>query len=73
MKQCKLLFLLLFTLSLLLSTAFAQWLETTIYIPDSLCGVINPQTFAYNATNNRIYVGGRWLPGLCILGMRFTL
>jgi len=38
----------------------AQWLETTIYIPDSLCGIHDPQTFTYNPTNNKIYVGGAY-------------
>ncbi|MEO0182771.1 MAG: FlgD immunoglobulin-like domain containing protein [candidate division WOR-3 bacterium] len=45
-------------LSGLFSIATAQWLETTIYIPDSLCGVIEPCAFTYNSTNNKIYVGG---------------
>jgi YVTN family beta-propeller protein len=36
----------------------SQWLETTIYVPDSLIGVLYPQIFTYNATNNRIYVSG---------------
>ncbi|MCX7785304.1 MAG: hypothetical protein N2201_03640 [candidate division WOR-3 bacterium] len=40
------------------SVSYAQWLETTIYLPDSLSGISNPQSFAFNATNNKIYVGG---------------
>ena len=28
----------------------SQWLETTIYVPDSFSGVSYPQAFAYNAT-----------------------
>ncbi len=38
----------------------SQWLETTIYVPDSLCGILNPHAFTYNATNNKIYVGGEY-------------
>jgi len=37
----------------------SQWLETTINVPDSLCGMTDPQAFTYNAMNNKIYVGGR--------------
>jgi YVTN family beta-propeller protein len=33
----------------------AQWLETTIYIPNSLSGIAYPQTFTYNPTNNKFY------------------
>jgi hypothetical protein len=34
----------------------AQWLETTIYMPDPFCGILYPQAFTYNETNNKIYV-----------------
>lgn len=47
------------------TTVYAQWLETTIYIPDSLSGVIRPQAFTYNPTNNKIYVGGEY--GNCVI------
>ncbi|MCK4252773.1 hypothetical protein KAX97_15105, partial [candidate division WOR-3 bacterium] len=56
--------LFLFLLPLLLS---GQWLETTIYVPDSLCGVHNPQAFTYNETNNTIYVGG--YNGDCVIAI----
>ncbi len=62
-KQVFLTLLLLF-LPLLLS---AQWLETTIYVPDSLCGIHNPRAFTYNNTNNTIYVGGE--DGNCVIAI----
>lgn len=36
----------------------AQWVETTIYVPDSLCGVRYLGPLTYNAIDNTIYVGG---------------
>jgi YVTN family beta-propeller protein len=76
MKKYKLLFLhltapcyLMLALAALCSlfpaSLYSQWLETTIYVPDSLCGIINPQVFTYNATNNKIYVGGEY--GDCLI------
>ena len=50
--------LLLASIFLPLSLASGQWLETTIYVPDSLCGVIGAQALTYNTANNKIYVGG---------------
>lgn len=44
---------------------FSQWLETTIYVPDSLCGIHYPQAFTYNATDNKIYVDGE--EGDCVI------
>ena len=46
--------------------ASAQWLETTIYVPDSFCGIHNPKAFTYNETNNTIYVGGY---GNCVIAI----
>ncbi|MCK4940853.1 hypothetical protein KAS45_02060, partial [candidate division WOR-3 bacterium] len=43
----------------------AQWLEATIYVPDSLSGTTNPTAFTYNTTNNKIYVGGEY--GNCVI------
>lgn len=45
-------------LSIFLGFAQSQYLETTIYLPDSLCGVSMPYLLLYNRTNNKIYVGG---------------
>ena len=50
---------------LLPASLFSQWLETTIYLPDSLSGMVYPQAFTYNATNNKIYVGGYY--GNCVI------
>ncbi|MEO0005420.1 MAG: YncE family protein, partial [candidate division WOR-3 bacterium] len=36
---------------------FSQWLETTIYLPDTMVGVDEPQHIIYNPANNAIYVG----------------
>ncbi len=36
----------------------AQWLETTMLLPDSLGGLWSPYRFTYNATNQKVYVGG---------------
>lgn len=56
-SSCKHVYVALFTMFVPLFLS-AQWLETTIYVPDSLCGVISPRAFTYNGTNNKIYVGG---------------
>jgi YVTN family beta-propeller protein len=53
-----------FLCSLLLALLFSQWLETTIYL-DSLSGMAYPQAFTYNATNNKIYVSGKY--GNCVI------
>ncbi|MEO0114131.1 MAG: YncE family protein [candidate division WOR-3 bacterium] len=64
--QCKITFISLITLHLTFFTSFtAQWLETTIFVPDSFCGIIYPKAFAYNITNNKIYVGGK--KGDCVI------
>jgi len=54
-----------FLCSLLPALLFSQWLETTIYVPDSFSRMKNPCAFTYNATNNKIYVGGRF--GNCVI------
>jgi len=63
-KHVSLVALLLLLLPLFAS---AQWLETTIYVPDSLCGIHSPQAFTYNETNNTIYVGG--YSGDCVIAI----
>ena len=35
-----------------LSSARSQWLETTLYLPDSLCGVTAPSLVAHNSVNS---------------------
>lgn len=66
MKKYKSLYLVLIVIySLLPSLLFSQWLQTTIFIPDSLTGLIEPRALAYNATNNKIYVGGS--DGNCVI------
>jgi len=45
-------------LCLFVAGASAQFLETTIPLPDTLGGVGYPAAMAYNSTANRIYAGG---------------
>jgi len=35
----------------------SQWLETTIYVPDSLCGMHYPQAFTYKIKRTGGYDG----------------
>lgn len=58
MRSFKILSLLIVLQLALCSLLSAQWLETTIYLPDSLSGIAYPLVFTYNPTNNKIYVGG---------------
>ena len=44
----------------LLSVVKAQWLETTIQLPDTFGWFATPQCLAYNSTNNVIYVGSQY-------------
>jgi YVTN family beta-propeller protein len=53
--------------SLLSPPLYAQWLETTIYVPDSLSGISFPQAFTYNAENNKVYVGGYYGDGVIVI------
>jgi YVTN family beta-propeller protein len=43
---------------LVVSLASCQWLDETLYLPDSFGGIYGPQCLAYSAANNTIYVGG---------------
>ncbi|MCX6842179.1 MAG: hypothetical protein NTX53_07865, partial [candidate division WOR-3 bacterium] len=43
---------------LVVSFASAQWLETEIYLPDSLGGVSEPQAPVWDSTDNKVFVGG---------------
>ena len=47
-----------FCLALCLAPMFclAQWLETTIYLPDSLGGMSYPRAIAWNPMNNQARV-----------------
>ena len=40
--------------------ATAQWLELPIYLPDSLCGAVDPNDICYNSVDDKIYVNGSW-------------
>ena len=49
----------LLVLVCLLSVASAQWLETTIWMPDSFGGLLGgPQCLAYDSADDAVYVGG---------------
>ncbi len=43
-----------------LSAASGQWIEKTLYLPDSLCGVTAPSLVAYNSVDNKVYVTGKY-------------
>ena len=51
-----------------LSAVSGQRLETTVYLPDSLCAVPGPQHIVYNRANQTVYVAGRGLGVLAIAG-----
>lgn len=42
----------------LAALALGQWLEETIWLPDSLSEVIWPSDICFNPTENVMYVGG---------------
>ena len=43
------------TLLVTAGTLNAQWLENTIFVPDSFCGLQNPQALEHNTINNMVY------------------
>ncbi len=46
---------------------YGQYLETTIYPPDSFSGIIYPQAFAYNATDNKIYCANYYSDNVSVI------
>ena len=48
----------------LLSSASGQWVEKTIYLPDSLSRVSYPCCIAYNSVDDKIYVAGDYGNGV---------
>jgi len=54
-------------LLLAISAVHGQWLEQTIYLPDSLSGLVGPTRLVYNSANNTIYVGGEY--GDCVIAI----
>jgi len=44
---------------MLFASAPAQWLDTTLVLPDSFGGLQRPRCLAVNTANNRVYVGGQ--------------
>jgi|GEM_PF-5235475 len=53
----KIKYILIFTF-LLYSTIHAQWFEGNLYLPDSFSGTVNTQKIIWNATNDKVYLGG---------------
>jgi hypothetical protein len=53
-----------------LSAAHSQWLEETIYLPDSCSGLICPECLAYDSANNTVYVAGDG--GGCVIAIDGT-
>ena len=45
-------------LCLFVALAFGQLLEKTIYVPDSLGGLLAPQCLAYDSASNTVFAGG---------------
>ena len=50
--------LLLLAACLLPSLVSAQWIDTTLYIPDSMTGLAEPTCLARNSLTHTLYVGG---------------
>jgi len=50
-----------------LSAAHSQFLEKTLYLPDSLGGLVGPRCLVYDSVNNTIYVGGA--EGNCVIAL----
>ncbi|MEO0107772.1 MAG: hypothetical protein ABIK62_01185, partial [candidate division WOR-3 bacterium] len=44
----------------------AQRLERTVFIPDSLSGVVEPDCMVFDSANNTVYVGSR--VSSCLIG-----
>jgi len=51
----------------ILSISSAQYLESTIYLPDSLGGLSYPRSIAWNPMNNQVYVAGEL--GDCVIAI----
>ncbi len=45
------------------SSAAGQWLEETIYLPDSLSGVVFPSVITCSPVSNKVYVSGMHMDG----------
>lgn len=58
----------LLAMGCLVSLVSGQWLEKTVYLPDSLCAVPGPQYVVYNRTNQTAYVAGRGLAVVALAG-----
>ena len=50
-----------------LSAAHSQWLEKTIYLPDSLGPLTGLRCLVFDSANNTVYVGGE--RGNCVLAI----
>ncbi len=58
----------LFCLVALLATPVsAQWLERTIYLPDSFAGPAYPSRIFYNPNNNTVFIFGNVCSEICVL------
>jgi YVTN family beta-propeller protein len=47
--------------------AVAQWLETPVYLPDSLCGALEIRDYTYNSTNDKLYVNGAYVGWVVVI------
>ena len=57
-------------LCILCAVSSGQWLETTIYLPDSFTGMSRLWALAYHSTTNTIYVAG--VEGGCLMAVDGT-
>ncbi|MEO0019151.1 MAG: hypothetical protein ABIK47_00730 [candidate division WOR-3 bacterium] len=59
--------LIIFLVLICTAIVFAQWLEKTIYLPDSFGGPISPERIFYHAANNTVFVFGYHDPAILVL------
>ncbi|MBN1606622.1 MAG: hypothetical protein JW940_08300, partial [Polyangiaceae bacterium] len=45
-------------LAVLAAAAMGQWLESTVFIPDSFGGLRRPNCLVYDSADNRVFVAG---------------
>ncbi|NPV14381.1 hypothetical protein HPY86_05565 [candidate division WOR-3 bacterium] len=58
----------LFCLVALMATPVsAQWLERTVYLPDSFAGPAYPNRIFYNPNNNTVFIFGDGISQICVL------
>ncbi|MCL6466235.1 MAG: hypothetical protein K6T77_05725 [candidate division WOR-3 bacterium] len=54
-------------IALMATPVSAQWLEKTVYLPDSFAAPANPNRIFYNPNNNTVFIFGSNSPLICVL------